>query len=142
MVCIYCGSKTEIINSRFNKRTNATWRRRSCPNCGAIVSTYETVDLAKSWRVAQSKKASQLQDFSRDRLLLSVYKSLAHRPAAVTDASELSKTIIAQLAARADHGLLFAHQIASEILVVLKNFDDAAATHYQAFHKKSLAEAA
>jgi transcriptional regulator NrdR family protein len=134
MVCIYCGSPTEVTNSRFNKRTNAVWRRRACKSCGNIVSSYETIDLSKTWRVAQSTSSSGLQDFSRDRLLLSVYKSCAHRASAVADSSELNKTIITQLAKLTQDGLLSAADIARVTYDVLKRFDQAAATHYKAFH--------
>jgi transcriptional regulator NrdR family protein len=136
MVCIYCGGPTEVTNSRFNKRTNAVWRRRACKVCGNIVSSYETVDLSKTWRVAQSNGAKGLQEFSRDKLLLSVYKSCAHRASAVQDSSDLSKTIIVQLAAKTHDGLLKTEDIARGIYGVLKRFDIAAATHYKAFHPK------
>jgi transcriptional regulator NrdR family protein len=140
MVCIYCTSQTEVTNSRFNKRTNAVWRRRACKSCGNIVSSYETVDLDKTWRVAQSKSRKGLKNFSRDKLLLSVYKSCAHRQTAVQDSSDLSKTIITQIAKRTPDGLLTTNIIATSIYDILKRFDQAAATHYKAFHPTSLSD--
>jgi len=141
MVCIYCGTKTEVTNSRFNKRTNSVWRRRHCPNCGQTVSSYENIDLSRTWRVAQSapgSKRTQLVDFSRDRLLVSVYKSCAHRPSAAQDASELTGTIIVQLRAKTVDGLLQRNDIAQAVFAVLTHFDQAAATHYRAFHPAQL----
>jgi transcriptional repressor NrdR len=138
MVCIYCGSKTQVTNSRFNRRTNAVWRRRACTACGAIFSSYETVDLAGTWRVAHSAGSRKLDTFNRDKLLLSLYKSCAHRGTAVADATELNKTIITQLVPLAQNGLLSHTMIAQEAYKVLKRFDMAAAIHYEAYHRKSL----
>jgi hypothetical protein len=63
-----------------------------------------------------------------------VYKSCAHRASAVADSSELNKTIITQLAKLTQDGLLSAADIARVTYDVLKRFDQAAATHYKAFH--------
>ena len=133
MVCTYCHGKTEVVNSRHQKRLNQVWRRRHCLNCGAIFSTHEITAYEGSWRVQDAKGG--LHPFLRDKLLLSVYKSLEHRPKAIEEAGSLVATIIGALAQQADQGLLETGNVALTTHAVLNNFDTAAAVHYAAFHK-------
>lgn len=135
MVCIYCNGPTHVTNSRLNRKSNETWRRRLCSACGNIFSTYEAVDYAKTWRVVQS---NGLVEFERDKLLLSLYKANAHRPTALTDAKYLSKTVISRLTPQAADGQITISVIAHEVLSVLQNFDKAAATFYEAYHATAL----
>lgn len=132
MVCVYCGSKTEVTNSRHQKRLNQVWRRRHCLNCGGIFTTHEMTAYEGSWRVQTA--SGSLQPFSRDKLLMSLHKSLEHRPTPVDDASGLTATVISLLSNQTDKGLLQAESIALTVQAVLQNFDKAAAVHYAAFH--------
>src|SRR5687768_9890096 len=94
MKCIYCGSKTGVINSRLQKKTNQTWRRRQCSDCGAVFTTEEAVLTDHSVVVINK---THTEPFSRDRLLLSIYDSLKHRKTAITDATALLGTVWGQL---------------------------------------------
>jgi len=131
MVCIYCHHKTQVTNSRPQKRLNRVWRRRNCQNCGAIFTSTESIDLSGSVGVGSG---SHLQPFQRDKLLFSVYDSLRHRKTAQTDATWLTDTIIAKLLPHIKDATIQKQQITQTSLSVLKNFDKPAATHYQAFH--------
>ncbi len=42
MPCPQCGVITAVIDSRLVQRRMAIRRRRSCPNCGNRMTTYET----------------------------------------------------------------------------------------------------
>jgi transcriptional repressor NrdR len=130
MVCIYCGGNTSVTNSRLNKKLNRVWRRRACEACGEIFSTYEQADRAKAWRVAKGKT---LSDFERDRLFISLHKSLGHRPSAISDAAALADTVVMLLTKRPE-GVISAQELSQAAYGVLKRFDGAAATHYAAFH--------
>ena len=132
MVCIHCGSKTNVLNSRLQHRNNQVWRRRQCNNCGAIFTTEESALYSASWRVQDSK--GRLKPFSRDKLLLSLYNSCGHRSTALNDASGLSDTVIKRLLAQTDNGLLNKKTIAEVSLVVLNRFDKSASVHYLANH--------
>lgn len=135
MVCTYCGHDTQVVNSRHQKRLNQVWRRRKCTNCGAVFSTHEAADYEASWRVLDTN--GSLHPFLRDKLLISLHKSLEHRPTAVADASGLLNTIVSLLRPLAAKGTLEASEIALTTREVLIKFDNAAATHYAAFHKLS-----
>jgi transcriptional regulator NrdR family protein len=133
MTCPYCGGKTEVTNSRHQKRINQVWRRRHCYDCGATFTTHESTSYEDSWRVRGSD--GSLIPFLRYRLFLSLHKSLEHRENSVEDAGGLMQTILSLLNHRSDTGLLEPEDITLTVHEVLKNFDNAAATHYAAFHK-------
>lgn len=134
MVCHVCGGGTAVINSRPQARGNSVWRRRQCVLCDTVVSTTEVIDYTKSILV-RSPSNKQLQPFNRDRLMLSLYKSLGHRDSALTDAAGLCTTIMTKSVSRADAGILAAQTIIEVTLVALNRFDTLAARHYQAMHK-------
>ena len=133
MVCVHCGHKTQVINSRPQRRTNQVWRRRLCIDCGALFSTTEAADYSALWAVKQP--SGSLQPFSRDKLLLSLHRSCQHRSTAVADAASLADTIITKLRAQATGGHLSPRQIAQTAQVALNRFDAASSVHYQAMHK-------
>lgn len=85
-----------------------------------------------SWRVQEASGA--LHPFSRDKLLMSIHKSLEHRASSVADASGITATVIGLLQHQASQGLLEEEAIALTVHEVLQNFDKAAAVHYAAFH--------
>src|SRR5438067_830874 len=109
MVCIYCSDETHVINSRPQKRLNQTWRRRKCLNCGAIFSTQEGADYSASWTVGVA--ADGVNPFNRDKLFLSLYNSLKHRPSALNDASALTDTVIQKLRSEVRNGSIRAQTI-------------------------------
>jgi transcriptional repressor NrdR len=132
MVCIYCGSKTQVVNSRPLAKKRAIWRRRQCIECGSVVTTREQVDLAEALRV---KRASdRLEPFQRDKLLLSVYNSLSHRKTALEDATQLTDTIIGRLLRQIPGGVIEISTLTSTALKVISRFDKAAAVYYQAHY--------
>ena len=135
MVCISCQQKTRVINSRPQRRSNQQWRRRQCTICKSIFSTVETADYSAVWSV---KRASEpLSPFNRDKLLLSIYKSLEHRDKSLEDAAGLADTIINKLVSLSANGILTQKQISQTVLVALNRFDKAASVHYQANHSTS-----
>jgi transcriptional repressor NrdR len=131
MVCIYCGNKTKVVNSRSSAKTFTTWRRRECLNCEATVTTREHVDPSGALNV---KKHKGLEPFSRDILFLSVYNSLRHRKTAQKDADELTATVLGLLYRRNINGTLKREDIITQTASTLKRFDKAAAVTYGAYH--------
>lgn len=130
MVCTYCGGKTEVVNSRHQKRLNQVWRRRHCLYCGATFSTHEQVSYESVWRV-QTRNAS-LAPFDKQKLFIELYKACEHRSTALNDATALTDTILGLLRAHATSGLLESSDIAMTTHRVLKNFDTPAAVYYAA----------
>lgn len=131
MQCIYCGSDTSVVNSRHQKRLNQVWRRRKCEACSAIFSTNEKPDLGLALSV---RRTIQLEPFTREKLLISVYDSLKHRPDSAQDAVALTDTIISKLQPLFTDGVIDRDNIVIIAHEVLARFDHAAATFYQAYH--------
>lgn len=132
MVCIHCGEKTHVVNSRHQKRSNQVWRRRQCWACQAIFTTEETAQYEAAWLVRYDQGA--LRPFLRDKLFLSLYKSCGHRKTALEDAMGLTDTVIKKLGHEADNGVLRRITIIQTVQVALNRFDKAASTSYAAFH--------
>lgn len=132
MVCVHCGAKTHIINSRAQHRLNQVWRRRQCFACHAIFTTGEMVTYEATWAVRNAQ--GTLQPFLRDKLLLSLYKSCEHRPAALKEAGALAETVISKLRPFIYEAAIDSHVIVQTAQVALSRFDHAASVHYAAFH--------
>lgn len=132
MVCIYCSSPTQVVNSRLQKRSNHIWRRRKCAGCAAVFTTEERAALQTSLVVENSNR--QLAPFNRDRLLISIHDSCRHRTNSADDASALAQTIIARLMHLQRDGVINMTEIASATHDVLSRFDKTAAAVYAAYH--------
>lgn len=135
MVCLYCGHKTDVINSRPQKRLNQVWRRRQCVDCQAVFTTTEAAVLADSLMVSAGGTKNLLQPFIRDKLFISIYTSCGHRKTAVTDASSLTDTVLNLLRSHSQNGVIYRQQLIDTVKTVLGRFDNAASVHYSAFHQ-------
>lgn len=133
MVCVQCGAQTQVINSRHQKRANQVWRRRKCRACGTVFTSEESPAYGASWAVRSPSGA--LAAFSRDKLLLSLHRSLQHRSTALEDAAGLTDTVIKKLSDVIAEGVIESRSIVHVTQVALSRFDQAASTHYAAFHK-------
>lgn len=132
MNCLYCDEGTEVINSRLQKRSNAIWRRRRCQKCKNVFSTIERVELAQAVRVELTD--GKLAPFDRDKLYISIYNCLKHRTSPVSDATELTNTIIYTLTK--SNNVIFSHKsIAQTTQTILELFDNVAGMQYGAYHK-------
>ena len=132
MVCIHCGAETQVINSRHQKRNNNVWRRRKCLACQGVFTTEEAASISAAWLVTGPKGA--IGPFSRDKLFLSLHKSLEHRKQPVSDAAALTDTVINKLRHGISDGSISSTSIKQAVIVALHRFDPVASTHYQAFH--------
>lgn len=134
MVCIYCAGKTKVTNSRPSKRTPGTWRRRQCLRCNTLFTSRETADLSETHVVERTD--GSIEPFSRNNLLISVYKSCGHRNTPLEDTEALTDTIISHLlqTTPSPAGLITSEAIITQCQDTLKNFDSVAATYYKAYY--------
>jgi len=137
MLCIYCGNDTQVVNSRLQKRANQVWRRRKCLTCGAVFTSHEAAAYDGAWRVLEQN--GQYVPFKQNKLLISLYKSLEHRSAALEDATALCETVLGNLLRASNRGVLEPEQIRAIALEALQHFDNPAAVHYAAFHPNTVA---
>ncbi len=139
MVCIYCGSETEVTNSRLRARNPSVWRRRACKVCVAQFTTLELPDYATAL-VVQTREKKKFSPFNRDKLFLSIYQSLGHRPDALSSATALTETVIGRLLTKkqAKEGVVHLLDLVVFTYEALKRFDKAAAASYKAYHQAAL----
>ncbi len=133
MVCVQCGGRTSVENSRPQKRSNQVWRRRQCQSCYTVFTTEESINYSGSWRVKYPN--GSLQPFVRDKLLLSLHRSCRHRKTALADAQGLTDTIIKKILTQTSDGIINSQSIIQITQVALNRFDKAASVHYAAFHR-------
>ncbi len=138
MVCIYCGHETKVYNSRERARNPSVWRRRQCKTCVAQFSTIEQPDFSTALAIVERSEA--LYPFNRDRLFLSLYRALGHRPDALTSATELTETVIGKIfrSRQQVDGIITARLVATHSYETLKRFDPLAAGSYKAYHQVAL----
>lgn len=135
MVCIYCNSKTDVINSRLQKRNNNVWRRRKCHKCGAVFTTHEQVDLSSSVLVNSNGK---LQPFNSDKLYSDVLDAVKDNQRPYHAARELTGLITQKLLQGGSKQPILAQTISLETAGVLKRFNKRAWMRYSANHPSAL----
>ena len=137
MVCIYCGSDTEVYNSRPKARQPLVWRRKRCKKCVAQFTTHELPEYATALVVDRGKV---LAPFERDKLFLSIYRACGHRKDSQTTATELTDTVLGLIARKksAPDGKLLITTLASLTYISIKRFDQHAGATYKAYHQAVL----
>lgn len=130
MICPYCSdSKTKTSNSRAARLSATVWRRRHCPSCQNIFSTYETVE--PSIVITKAKQSSQ---FSLGKLHLSIAACFSHDTSRLgSDSLELAKTVQNTLLSKGSS--LSSRQLALIVHSRLQNFDSLAAMQYGIKHQ-------
>lgn len=131
MVCVYCGSDTNVTNSRLQRRSNQVWRRRRCQACRAVFTTLEAVDLPTTLIVDYRGRS---EPFLPDKLYTEVLLSLQDRKDAYVAAREVTNTVIKELLKLPDKPLFRPEQISRVAAAVLKRLDRRAYLRFAAEH--------
>ena len=131
MVCVYCGSETNVTNSRKQKRNNQVWRRRQCKACHAVFTSHEVLDLSSALMVASG---GSTKPFMTDMLFTEVLLALQDRKDCYSAAREVTSTVIGQLLKPPAEPVIEAKQISQITAKVLKRLDKRAYLRYLAEH--------
>lgn len=102
-------------------------------SCSNIFTTHEAADLTSGVMVSYTG-TKDLLPLHKERLLISVYECCKHRQSSVGDATQLTATILSRLRPLMSTGKIQRNQIVATTIQILKNFDKAAATMYEAYH--------
>ena len=131
MICINCfHDKTTTKNSRRHTKHPGVWRRRACPECGIVFTTYERATLDEHTVRAQDGSTSP---FNLGKLIISISRSFQHNEhAAAYDSYFLAQTVQERIIGQGK--LLSAQVIAQATHVVLQRYDPVAAIQYAAQH--------
>jgi len=78
MKCPYCGHlDNKVIDSRLNKDSTITRRRRACHNCDRRFTTYERLETLVPMLV---KKDGRREEWQREKLIAGLEKACQKRP--------------------------------------------------------------
>jgi transcriptional repressor NrdR len=132
MFCVNCfHSSTNITNSRPSKKQPSVWRRRRCPNCGALFTTYERPSLADNKPVYYPD--GRKEAFNPGKLIISISKAFAHLPEeAAYNSFWLAQTAEDTLSSQKE--TLTPEEISATAHEVIRHFDELAAVQYAAQH--------
>lgn len=133
MFCINCfHKKTNVANSRPHKSSPSVWRRRKCPECGSIFTTYERPSLADNKFIYLAN--NRTDTFNLGRLTISLSRAFTHDPVrAKNDSLWLAQTIEDILSI--EYSTITPDDIAAVAHQTLKRFDELAALQYAAQHQ-------
>ena len=78
MKCPYCGHlDNKVIDSRLNKESTITRRRRSCLECDQRFTTYERLEVMMPVLV---KKDGRREPWNRQKIIIGLEKACEKRP--------------------------------------------------------------
>ncbi len=83
MKCPYCGHlDNKVIDSRLNKESTITRRRRSCLSCNQRFTTYERLELMMPMLI---KKDGRREAWDRQKMVIGLEKACEKRPVSRDD---------------------------------------------------------
>jgi len=83
MKCPYCGHlDNKVIDSRLNKESTITRRRRSCLECNQRFTTYERLEVMMPLLV---KKDGRREAWDRQKMVIGLEKACEKRPVSCDD---------------------------------------------------------
>jgi len=83
MKCPYCGHlDNKVIDSRLNKESTITRRRRSCLACNQRFTTYERLEVMMPVLV---KKDGRRESWDRQKMVVGLEKACEKRPVSCDD---------------------------------------------------------
>jgi transcriptional repressor NrdR len=128
---MYCGGKTKVTNSRWQKRNNQVWRRRECLVCQAVFTSHEVFELESALSVDRNGRISP---FLPDLLLKEVMTALQDRKDVYTASREVLGTIVSKMLTLPQKPVFSPADISTAVSEVLKRFDRRAYLRYMADH--------
>lgn len=133
MFCINClNPSTNVTNSRPNKKSPQIWRRRLCPICGVVFTTYERPSLSENKKVSLTNGTNE--EFNIGQLILSISRAFTHAPLeAQKNSLWIAQTAEDTLSISQEE--LTPRHIATTTYQVLKRYDELAAMQYAAQHQ-------
>ena len=133
MRCPKCECQEDkVIDSRSSREGITIRRRRECLKCGSRFTTYEAIE-ADALKVL--KRNGSGEDFSKDKLRISLERACYKRPIGPQQLLELADEIYTDLAAR--HGREVSYrQIGERVMVELRNLDKVAYIRYASIYRQ------
>ena len=123
----------KVIDSRSSRDGGTIRRRRECLKCGHRFTTYEEIEKAEKLMVL--KRDERREDFSREKLLLSLQRACQKRPVTSEQMQELADRIFNDLAAK--HGREVSYrEIGEKVMGELRGLDKVAYIRYASIYRQ------
>ena len=123
----------KVIDSRSSRDDAAIRRRRECLKCGHRFTTYEQIERASKLMVM--KRDGRTEDFTREKLLLSLQRACQKRPVTPEQIEELADRIFNDLATK--HGREVSYrEIGEKVMGELRGLDKVAYIRYASIYRQ------
>jgi transcriptional repressor NrdR len=124
----------KVIDSRSARNESAIRRRRECLKCGARFTTYEEIEKAEKLKVL--KRDGSSQDFSREKLLLSLERACYKRPVSGEHLREIVDKIYGELATKFGRDDIPYREIGEKVMSELRGLDKVAYIRYASIYRQ------
>ena len=122
----------KVIDSRSSRDGAAIRRRRECLKCGTRFTTYEEIE--KAAKLSVLKRDQRSEEFSREKLLLSLQRACQKRPVTAEQIQELADKIYNDLASK--HGREVSYrEIGERVMAELRALDKVAYIRYASIYQ-------
>ena len=123
----------KVIDSRSAREEAAIRRRRECLKCGHRFTTYEEIEVVEKLKVA--KRDGRTEDFSREKLLLSLQRACQKRPVSTEQLEAMADKIYHDLAVK--HGREVNYKLIGEaVMAELRAQDKVAYIRYASIYRQ------
>lgn len=124
----------KVIDSRSSRDGVAIRRRRECLKCGHRFTTYESIEPAEKLKVA--KRDGSSQDFSKEKLRLSLERACYKRPVSGDQLSQLVEKIYGELATKFGRDDIPYREIGEKVMSELRLLDKVAYIRYASIYRQ------
>ena len=131
MNCANCKTKLKTSNSRLTHSGQHTWRRKQCPQCKRVITTYERPSLED---ILVEKKDKSVEPFDRDKL----YRSLILSNTQDSAIAALTDTITKFIVDSTTDNKITSSSISKIALDVLQRYDKVPYLRYGSYHSELL----
>lgn len=129
MKCPFCGTKTQIIDSRPSEGKKR--RRRECPQCGKRFTTYEVVEKPA---LVVIKKDGSFEPFDRTKLIAGIMSATKKRVISPETVTKIVDDIENKLANDMRTEVSTA-ELGDDVLAALKDIDLVAYVRFASVYK-------
>ncbi len=123
----------KVIDSRSSREGTTIRRRRECLKCAHRFTTYEEIE--KPGLLMVLKRDGRHEDFTREKLLLSLQRACQKRPVTPVSIKELADKIYNDLAASHEAEVTY-REIGERVMEGLRDLDKVAYIRYASIYRQ------
>ena len=134
MRCPKCECEDDkVIDSRSSRDGATIRRRRECLKCGHRFTTYEEIEKPAALMVL--KRDGRHEDFTREKLLISLQRACQKRPVSLVVMQELADKIYHGLATTNEREVSY-REIGERVMNGLRELDQVAYIRYASIYRQ------